>query len=97
MIFYNIKFKLNIMVNINIKEFVEKMILEDVSKRYDFNSCTEDELKSFIIKFLQENEENKISYLNKIIEETEEKLLLEGNFKKFFENNSIKSLLRKCL
>jgi hypothetical protein len=85
------------MVNMNIKEFVEKMILEDVSKRYDFNSCTEDELKSFIIKFLQENEENKISYLNKIIEETEEKLLLEGNFKKFFENNSIKSLLRKCL
>jgi hypothetical protein len=97
MIIYNIKFKLNIMVNMNIKEFVEKMILEDVSKRYDFNSCTEDELKSFIIKFLQENEENKISYLNKIIEETEEKLLLEGNFKKFFENNSIKSLLRKCL
>ncbi len=84
-------------MSIIIKEFVEKITLENVEERVKFNTITNEEFVDFKTNFLNEPEENKINYLTKIIEETDEVELLEGNFKTFFEDDVVKDLLKKCL
>ncbi len=84
-------------MSLTIKDFVEKITLENVEERVNFNTITSEEFASFKNDFLNESEENKIVYLTKIIEETEESELLDGNFKSFFEDDVVKDLLKKCL
>lgn len=92
---YNIK--INNSMSIVIKDFVEKITLENVEQRVKFNEISSTDFIDFKNNFLNETEEDKISYLTKIIEETEENDLLEGNFKTFFEDDVVKDLLKKCL
>lgn len=84
-------------MGIVIKDFVDNITLENVEKRVKFNDITPEVLSEFKSHFLNETEENKIEYLTKIIEETDENDLLDGNFKTFFEDGVIKDLLKKCL
>lgn len=84
-------------MGLNIKDFVDKMTLEEIENRLKFNEISSDEFLSFKETFLSESEDNKIDYLTRIIEETDESDLLEGNFKNFFEDDVVKDLLKKCL
>ncbi len=84
-------------MGIVIKDFVEKITLEKVEERVIFNQISESDFIEFKTNFLNENEENKVIFLTKIIEETDETDLLEGNFKIFFEDDVVKDLLKKCL
>jgi hypothetical protein len=84
-------------MGIVIKDFVEKITLEKVEERVNFNQISESDFVEFKTNFLNENEENKVIFLTKIIEETDETDLLEGNFKIFFEDDVVKDLLKKCL
>ena len=80
-----------------VKEFVEKITLEKIEDRIKFNEISNEEFLEFKNLLILEDENNKISYITKIIEETDESDLLDGNFKKLFEDDIIKELLRKCL
>ncbi len=84
-------------MGIIIKDFVEKITLENLDERVKFNEISSNDFVEFKQAFLDENEEDKIVYLTKIIEETEENDLLEGNFMAFFEDVIVKDLLKKCL
>lgn len=84
-------------MDINIKDFVEKLTLENVEERVGFNTISLDEFNAFKTNFLNEKEEDKIAYLTKIIEDIEENDLLEGNFKEFFSDDVVKDLVKKCL
>lgn len=80
-----------------VKEFVEKITLEKIEDRIKFNEISNEEFLEFKNLLILEDENNKISYITKIIEETDESDLLDGNFKTLFEDDIIKELLRKCL
>lgn len=80
-----------------INEKIELMTLEKIENRLNFNQFSEIEYTEFKNQFLSDSEENKINNLIKIIEETDENLLLEGNFKNFFNEDGVIILLKKCL
>lgn len=79
------------------KDFVKKMVDEKIENRINFNSLSEEEYNSFINNFNKEKDNDKINYLREIIEIVDENDLLTGNYKTFFNNDSIKVLLKKCL
>ena len=84
-------------MSIVIKDFIEKLTLEKKEDRLEFNKITDDEFNDFKVGFLKEEETNKLDFLIKIIEETDETELLEGKFKSFFDDDMVKDLLKKCL
>ncbi len=81
----------------NLSKFVGELTNLKVEKRIDFNSISETEYNDFISEFDELNLGDKEFYLLKIIEEVNEDSLLEGNFKKWFSDESIIEVLQNSL
>jgi hypothetical protein len=79
-----------------INEFVGQLTNEKIEERISFNEQTLDVFEDFKSNFDTLNDTEKIEILIKIIESTDETELVCGNYKLFFDNDVIKSLLRKC-
>lgn len=79
-----------------INEFVGQLTDEKIEDRISFNEQTLDVFEDFKTNFDTLDEAEKIQNLIKIVESIDETELVSGNYKLFFDNDVIKSLLRKC-
>ena len=79
-----------------INEFVGQLTNEKIEDRISFNEQTLDVFEDFKTNFDTLDEAEKIQNLIKIVESIDETELVSGNYKSFFDNDVIKSLLRKC-
>lgn len=79
-----------------INEFVGQLTNEKIEDRISFNEQTLDVFEDFKTNFDTLDEAEKIQNLIKIVESIDETELVSGNYKLFFDNDVIKSLLRKC-
>lgn len=79
-----------------INEFVGQLTNDKIEDRISFNEQTLDVFEDFKTNFDTLDEAEKIQNLIKIVESIDETELVSGNYKLFFDNDVIKSLLRKC-
>lgn len=79
-----------------INEFVGQLTNDKIEERISFNEQTLDVFEDFKTNFDTLDEAEKIQNLIKIVESIDETELVSGNYKLFFDNDVIKSLLRKC-
>jgi len=79
-----------------INDFVGQLTNDKIEERISFNEQTLDVFEEFKTNFDALVEADKIENLIKIVECIDETELVSGNYKSFFDNDDIKSLLRKC-
>ncbi len=81
----------------DVSNVVSKITSEKEDERVNFNELPEAEVADFKAAFLNESEDKQVEYLSRIIEETDESQLMNGQMKAWLDEPVIRELLHKCV